>query len=67
MAHGKVSLDPADIKTLELRVSGDEINELYRALGRALNTDEHPVPWIFDLCDKINPRPVPAPTVREFR
>jgi len=67
MANAGFSMDPIDGKTLHLRCSGEEITELYRALQRARNTDEHPTPWIFELCDKINPQPIPAATTREFR
>jgi hypothetical protein len=67
MALGKIFMDPFNGRTLHLSCSEGEIEDLYRALSRALNTDEHPTPWIFELCDKINPQPVPAATTREFR
>lgn len=48
-------------KRLYMRLEMDKVRELHTLLSQALNTRPDAPKWLFDLCDQIDPVPVPKP------
>lgn len=48
-------------KRLYLRLEDARVRELHTLLSQALNTRPDAPKWLFDLCDSIDPVPVPTP------
>jgi hypothetical protein len=59
LAEGALLTTDVAAGTCVLRLSGQPYQDLRRAVDRALNTDERPAAWLFELSNAMDANPIP--------